>query len=49
MTGKKLPSSVSKIPFKYMEAATGGEISFDMTILTGFSGMSVDKEGFVRP
>jgi hypothetical protein len=47
MTGKSMPSSFTKVPFIYAEPANGRK--FKMTILTGFAGMSVDKENFVRP
>ena len=49
MTGKSMPSSFTKVPFIYAEPATGNKRKFNMTILTGFAGMSVDKENFVRP
>jgi hypothetical protein len=49
MTGKTIPSSFIKVPFTYAEPATNNKRKFDMTILTGFAGMSVDKENFVRP
>ena len=44
-----MPKSFSKVPFIYAEPATGNNRKFKMTILTGFCGMSVDNDNFVRP
>lgn len=49
MGGKYLPKSFSEVPFIYYDENLPRGVSLNMTILTGFVGMSVDEEGFIRP
>lgn len=53
MGGKFLPKKWSEVSFKYVDDAlplvNGKKYGFQMTILTGFVGMSVDEQGFIRP
>ena len=49
MDGKRIPGSYAKVPFTYKEVTVSPPVDFKMTILTGFAGMSVDNDNFIRP
>ena len=49
MKGKHIPCSYAKVPFTYKEVTVSPPVELNMTILTGFAGMSVDKDNFIRP
>lgn len=49
MDGKMFPAKWAKVPFDYCFDNLMPKAVWKMTILTGFVGMSVDSQGFIRP
>lgn len=49
MKDSDLPAKMAEVKFDYQELDDPQSYSFNMRILTGFCGMAVDQDGFIRP
>ena len=47
--GKHIPEKFAEVPYNYSELSDPNKYVFKMSILTGFCGMAVDAQGFIRP